>query len=109
MSDAEHRDWVHQMRELQANTWMPPNAIRDMVAAEPRGFMRDVALRDNRAPQTAAMIPNQPSNVRASQPSPTPGWVDPTPLSPPPGIGLIDRGVNAALPHGPEWGKEKKE
>jgi hypothetical protein len=41
MTDAEHRDMVHQMRERQANSWMPPNAIREMIAAEPRGFMRD--------------------------------------------------------------------
>jgi len=46
--NAEHRDWVHQMRERQANSWMPPDAIREMVAAEPRGFMQGV-VRDNRA------------------------------------------------------------
>jgi hypothetical protein len=107
MSDAEWRNQVHQMRERQANSWMPPSAIHDLVAAEPRGFMQGV-LRDARAPTgRPGMIPQeQMSNARA--PSPTPGWVDPTPLGPPPGIGLIDRAVNAALPHGPEWGKEKK-
>jgi hypothetical protein len=30
MSDEQHRDMVHQMRERQANTWMPPDAIREM-------------------------------------------------------------------------------
>jgi hypothetical protein len=109
MSDEEHRDWLHQMRERQANSWMPPNAIRDLVNGEPIGFMQGV-LRDNRAPTgRPGMIPQeQVSGARAPVPSPTPGWVDPTPLGPPPGIELIDRAVNAALPHGPEWGKEKK-
>jgi hypothetical protein len=113
MSVAEWIDHVHQMREQQANTWMPPNAIRETVAAEPRGFMKEVALRDARAPtgpnsQGAIPSSQQVSNVRVGG-SNTPGWVDPRPLGPPPGIDLIDRGVNAALPHGPEWGKEKKE
>ena len=91
MSDAEHFDRVHQMRERQANTWMPPDAVQAMVAAEPKGFMRDVAMRDNRAPQTAAMIPTQPSN-RSDVREPLRGYS--APLSNPPGTGpgsLSDR------------------
>jgi hypothetical protein len=109
-SDAEHIDRMHRMRERQANSWMPPDAIREMVAAEPRGFMQGVALRDARAPQgPGTSIPSSQSvsNVRTGG-SATPGYVDPRPLGPQPGIDLIDRGVNAALPHGPAWGKEKK-
>jgi hypothetical protein len=91
MSDAEHRDMVHQMRERQANAWMPPNAIRDMVAAEPKGFMRDVALRDARAPNSPGMIPSsqQTSGPRPNAGSGT-GWVDPRPLGPQPGIFHVD-------------------
>jgi hypothetical protein len=109
ISDAEHRDRVHQMRERQANTWMPLSAVQEMIAAEPKGFMHDVALRDARAPNSPGMIPRseQPSNVRPSAGSGT-GWAHERPLGPQPGIDLIDRGVNAALPHDPEWGKEKK-
>src|SRR6516162_879633 len=62
MTDAEHRDWVHQMRERQANSWMPHSAVRDMVAAEPKGFMHDVALRDARAPNSPGMIPSSQSS-----------------------------------------------
>jgi hypothetical protein len=89
MSDAEHRDMVHQMRERQANSWMPPNAIRDMVNAEPKGFMHDVALRDARAPNHPGTIPSsqQVSNVRGAGGS---GWVDPRPLSNPPGTNWVD-------------------
>jgi hypothetical protein len=110
MSDAEHFDRIHQMRERQANSWMPPDVIREMVAAEPKGFMREVAMRDNRAPNNpGSMIPQQPSNARSTNvPGSGTGWAAERPLGPQPGINLIDRGVNAALPHGPEWGKEKR-
>jgi hypothetical protein len=101
----------YQQYDPTAGMSMPRSAIEAMIAAEPRGFMAGV-VRDNRAPTTAAMIPTShqstAGDVRAPQPSSTPGWVEPTPLGPPPGIDLIDRGVNAALPHGPEWGKKPK-
>ena len=56
-SDAEFRDRIHQMRERQANARMPPSAVQEMVAAEPKGFMREVALRDARAPNSPGMKP----------------------------------------------------
>jgi hypothetical protein len=92
MSDAEHRDWVHQMRERQANSWMPPDAIREMIAAEPKGFMKEVALRDARAPtgpssQGAIPSSQQVSNVRVGG---SKGWIDPRPLSNPPGVQWVD-------------------
>jgi hypothetical protein len=108
--NAEHFDRMHQMRERQANSWMPPNAVQEMVAAEPRGFMAGV-VHDNRAPTSPGTIPRseQPSNVRSSNVAGSgTGWAHERPLGPQPGIDLIDRGVNAALPHGPEWGKGKK-
>src|SRR6516165_9951410 len=74
---------------------MPRSAIEAMIAAEPRGFMSGV-VRDNRAPtgpSSAVPRSEQPTDVRAPQPSSTPGWVEPTPLGPPPGIDLIDRAV----------------
>jgi hypothetical protein len=89
-SDAEHCDRMHQLRERQANSWMPPSAIREMIAAEPRGFMRDVALRDARAPNSPAMIPDN-QQVRSAGGSRGTGWVDPAPLSNPPGVAQADR------------------
>jgi hypothetical protein len=90
MTDAEHRDMVHQMRERQANAWMPPNAIRDMVNAEPKGFMHDVALRDARAPNNPGMIPDN-QQVRSAGGGRGTGWVDPAPLSNPPGVAQADK------------------
>jgi hypothetical protein len=93
-SDAEHQNRVHQMRERQANTWMPPNAVREMVAAEPSGFMHDVALRDTRAPNSPGMISRTegPSNVRGGNvPGSGTGWQAPTPLSNPPGVNYADK------------------
>jgi hypothetical protein len=90
MSDEQHRDMVHQMRERQANSWMPPDAIREMVAAEPPGFMKGV-IHDNRAPTgRPGMIPEQPSQRSAPANVKGTGWVDPTPLSNPPGTQWVD-------------------
>jgi hypothetical protein len=92
---AAHQDEVHRMREGQANSWMPPNAIREMVACEPKGFMHDVALRDARAPQSGGMIPNN-QQVRSAGGGKGTGWVDPVPLSNPPGVAQADRLMDAA-------------
>lgn len=105
MTDAEHRDWVHQMQERRMAMATPPSVIRDWNVLDDN-LLKGVRG-DARAPTgRPGMIPSshQPTDVRA--PSSTPGWVEPTPLGPQPGIDLIDRGVNAALPHGPEWGKK---
>jgi hypothetical protein len=90
MSDAEWIDHVHQARERQANTWMPPDAIRDMIAAEPKGFMHDVALRDARAPNSPAMIPSSQQRPAAEGANRT-GWRDATPIGPPPGVAQADK------------------
>jgi hypothetical protein len=94
-------DWTARMS-------MPPSALRAMVNAEPRGFMAGV-VHDNRAPTSPSTIPSsqQSRNVRGGNvPGSGTGWAAERPLGPQPGIDLIDRGVNAALPHGPEWGKK---
>jgi hypothetical protein len=87
---------------------MPPSALRAMVAAEPRGFMAGV-VHDNRAPTSPGMVPSSPTGGSgpANVPGSGTGWAHEVKIGPPPGIDLIDRAVNAALPHGPEWGKEK--
>jgi len=98
----------YQQYDPTAGMCMPPSATQAMVAAEPRGFMAGV-VRDNRNAPTSptGMIPASQSGGGVREKSSTPGYVDPRPLGPQPGIDLIDRGVNAALPHGPEWGKKK--
>jgi len=96
-ADAEHRDWVHQMRERQANSWMPPSAVQAMVAAEPRGFMKGV-VHDNRAPTgRPGMIPSPTQGAvgagdraPANVPGGGTGWQAPVPLGPQPGIFHVD-------------------
>jgi hypothetical protein len=92
MSDAEWIDRMHQMREGRMAMATPPSVLRDLAAAEPKGFMSGV-LRDNRNAPTSptGMIPRseQPSNVRGSAGSGT-GYVDPRPLGPQPGINWVD-------------------
>jgi hypothetical protein len=85
MSDAEHRDWLHQMRERQAASWMPPSAIRDLVEGEPIGFMAGV-VKDNRNAPTSptGMIPQQSSRGSDVR-EPLRGYS--APLSNPPGTG----------------------
>jgi hypothetical protein len=97
MTDAEHRDMVHRMRERQANSWMPPSAIQEMIAAEPRGFMRDVALRDARAPNSPSTIPRteHPSNRSSNVAGSGTGWAREIPLSPPPGVAQADKLMDA--------------
>jgi hypothetical protein len=96
-SDAEFRDRLHQMRERQANSWMHPNAVRDLIAAERSfGMMKEVALRDARAPNTPGTIPSsqQASSQHISGERGS-GWVDAAPIGPPPGIRYVDAQLDA--------------
>src|SRR6516225_4941846 len=93
MTDAQHSDWVHQMRERRMSMAMPPSVhqyFADGVTAADCADLRQQARRPTGMP---GMIPSshQPSDVRAPQPSSTPGWVEPTPLGPPPGVAQADR------------------
>jgi hypothetical protein len=91
-ADAEWRDKMHQAAERRANTWMHPNAVQDLVAAEPKGFMAGV-VHDNRAPSgRPGMIPSsQSSGSPARSAGDGTGWVALTPLSPPPGVAQADK------------------
>ena len=80
-----------------AGMCMPPSALRAMVAAEPRNFMRDV-VRDNRAPSTpTGVIPrSQPSGGGpANVPGSGTGWAHETPIGPPPGLRYVDAQLDA--------------
>ena len=96
----------YQRYDPTAGMSMPLSALREM-AQHPCNQVMGGVIQDRHAPTSATgMIPSR-ADVRETAPSSTPGSVDPRPLGPQPGIGLIDRAVNAALPHGPEWGKKK--
>jgi hypothetical protein len=82
-----------------AGMCMPPSALRAMVAAEPRGFMRDV-VHDNRGPRTpTGTIPRseQPSGGGgpANVPGSGTGWAHETPIGPPPGLRYVDQQLDA--------------
>jgi len=84
----------HQQYDPTANMTMPLSALRAMVNAVPDDFMRQVAMRDNRAPTgRPGMIPStQGSGDRApvNVPGSGTGWSEPRPLGPPPGIAYVD-------------------
>jgi hypothetical protein len=93
MTDAEWQDKMHQMKERRMAMATPPEVVLDW-AVIPDHIVRGIALRDARAPQgpsSQGVIPSSQSvsNVRTGG-SATPGWVDPTPLSNPPGTRLVD-------------------
>jgi hypothetical protein len=72
-----------------ANMSMPQSTMQDMVNVGGTGVVREIAMRDGRAPtgpssQGAIPSSQQVSNVRGS------GWQAPIPLGPQPGIGLVD-------------------
>jgi hypothetical protein len=89
MSDAEWIDQMHQLREGRMNFATPPSVVREMnvlddaLCAGIRG--------DARAPTgRSGIIPDQqPTNVRGSAGAGT-GYVDPRPLTNPPGTNWVD-------------------
>jgi hypothetical protein len=91
---AEWQDRMHQMKEARMSCWTPPSALQEMIAAEPKGFMKGV-IHDNRAPTgRPGMIPDsqQASNARTGNvPGSGTGWAREIPLSNPPGVALADK------------------
>jgi hypothetical protein len=67
----------YQRYDPTAGMCMPPSALRAMVNAEPRNFMREV-VRDNRGPSTpTGMIPRsqqQPAGGGSATPGSGTGW-----------------------------------
>src|SRR5215813_6094097 len=94
---AEHRDQMHQLaeRRMSLASNFHPDDLRAMEAACPTPMMKEIALRDSRAPtgptsQGAIPSSQRVSNVHVGGTSSTPGWVDPRPLRPPEGIYHVD-------------------
>jgi hypothetical protein len=97
MTDEEHRDWVHQMNERRMAQATPPS-VRQYFANQDDRLLKEVTLRDGRAPtgpSSQGVIPSsqQVSNVRETGGT---GWVAPTPLRPPDGVAQADRLMDAA-------------
>jgi hypothetical protein len=94
MTDAEHRDWAYQMQERRMSMATPPSVIRDFAVLDDR-LVKEIALRDARAPtgpssQGAIPSSQQLSNVHTGGSGLGRGWVDPRPLSNPPGTNWVD-------------------
>jgi hypothetical protein len=87
-------DWVPPPHPIDRVS-MHPSTMREFAEAVPTSLVRDVVA-DNRAPQgpsSQGAVPSsqQVSNVRTGGGGNRTGWQNPIPLSPPPGIGLVDR------------------
>jgi hypothetical protein len=92
MTDAEHQNWAHQLREGRMKYATPPSVIRDW-AVIPEHIVRGI-VNDRHAPtgpssQGAIPSSQRVENVRTGG-STTPGYVDPRPLSNPPGTNWVD-------------------
>jgi hypothetical protein len=84
----------YQRYDPTAGMCMPPSALAAMVAAVPDHMLREIAMRDNRAPTgRPGMIPTnqQPTGGGpANVPGSGTGWAHETPIGPPPGIHWVD-------------------
>jgi hypothetical protein len=88
------REWIdqmHQMREGRMAMATPPSVVRDWAVLDDR-MVKEVALRDARAPTSpSGTIPNsQQARGGGPLPSSTPGWSEPRPLTNPPGTNWVD-------------------
>jgi hypothetical protein len=97
ISDAEWRDQMHALAERRASHQyhFSREELAQFRSAVPDSEMRQIAMRDARAPQgpsSAGVIPSsqQQSNVRGNVPGMGTGWQSERQLGPQPGIDLID-------------------
>jgi hypothetical protein len=86
-----------QRYDPTANFRMPTSVVREMVAAVPDNLIRDVALRDTRAPtgpSSQGVIPSsqQISNVRVGGGGS--GWARAAPLGPSPHQRYVDAQID---------------
>jgi hypothetical protein len=86
-----------QRYDPTAGMSMPVETLREMARAVPDNFIRDIAMRDARAPtgpsaQGVVSSSQQVSNVRGGGGT---GWVRETPIGPPPGVNYADRLMDA--------------
>ena len=111
-SEREAREWADQMHQLREGRMSQFSAfsredLRAMEAACPSDTVRDLVQHGTVQSPSGAGVSGTITRVSNNPGIGGTGWRDATPIGPPPGINLIDSGVNAALPHGPEWGKKE--
>jgi hypothetical protein len=88
------RDW--QLIDRTSGMSMPQSALQEMAAAVPDALVRDIAMRDGRAPSGPSSEGAIPSSQQVSGthpgggPANTSGWRDVAPLSPPAGTFWVD-------------------
>jgi hypothetical protein len=91
-TDEEHFDMVHQMNERRMSMAMHPEVVRDLAVLDDATVKGIVADNRNAPTSPTVAIPRSSGSgggeVRG--PSSTPGWIDPTPLGPQPGINWVD-------------------
>jgi hypothetical protein len=104
------RDEMHQASEARMSRFsnFSREQLRAFEAATPPDTCRDLVQHGTVQSPSAAGTSGVITSVSRNPGFGGNGWREATPLGPQPGIGLIDDGVNAALPHGPEWGKKEK-
>jgi len=97
-TDAEWIDEMHQMRERRMSlaSNFHPDDLRAMERAAPTAMVKEIALRDARAPTGPSSAVPRSQQVSGDQGSGASagsggsGWRDATPIGPPPGIGWVD-------------------
>jgi hypothetical protein len=91
MTDAEHRDWVHQMQERRMSMATPPSVIRDWNVLD-NATCKDLWQHGTVQSPSMAGASGQVTGVRlgGNAPSSTPGYVEPRPLTNPPGTNWVD-------------------
>ena len=71
---------------------MPPSAVREMANAIPDHVVKDIVHR-GAIPERSGMAPSsgQLTSIHPGGGANVPrGWIEPRPLGPPPGIGMVD-------------------
>jgi hypothetical protein len=91
MSDAEWIDRMHQMRERRMSMATPPSVVRDWNVLD-NATCKDLWQHGTVQSPSMSGTSGQVSGVHpgGNAPSSTPGYVDPRPLTNPPGTNWVD-------------------
>jgi hypothetical protein len=90
-TDEQHRDRMHRMRERRMNfaSNFHPDDLRAMAAACPTSSIKDIVAHGT--VQSPRGLATETATARpAPPPSATPGFVEPRPLTNPPGTNWVD-------------------
>jgi hypothetical protein len=90
----------YQKYDPTAGMSMPRSTMMEMARAVPDHVLRDIAMRDNRAPTgRPGMIPSSHQQSTGGGPANVPGsgtgWAREVPIGPPPGIRYVDAQLDA--------------